>query len=172
MNKLLGTLTMATLLLAPYLAAAQSWTYVNYAPESSGASVAQESRISLLVDKGLFGYGHDYGKLGRCADTDCLTFDFMALRTLPASADVGSSYSNGPFTFVVSRAVNISLVGQVHQTLRVDARKDGKLANAYLFDRELGVIAIITPNFDLKAIPESIYFLEGSEGVFAASAGE
>lgn len=172
MNKLASTLTMAALLIAPRLAFAQSWTYVNYAPGASRASVDQESRITLVVDKGLFGYGHDYGKLGHCADTDCLTFDFMALRGLPDSADVGSSYSNGAFTFTVSRAVNVNLVGQSHRTLRVDVRKYGNLVNSYLLDKEDGVIAIITPNFDLKAIPESIYFLEGRQGVFAPSSGK
>ncbi len=168
----LGTLTMAALLVAPCLAVAQSWAYVNHAPDSSRATAEQEARITLVTDKGLFGYGHDYGKLGRCTDSDsnCITFDFMALRDIPGNADVGSTYTEGAHSFKVSRVVNLSLIGQVHRTLRVDVTTGGKPANSYLFDKDRGVVAIVTPNFDVKGIPESIYFLEGGLGIFAKGA--
>lgn len=164
----LGISTAALLLLCCQ-ANAQSRTYINYAPESSRVSADQDSRITLLPDKGLFGSGHDYGEIHPCAGngSNCFAFDFMALRSLPGNADVGSSYLEGIYSFRVSRVVNLSLIGQVHRTLRVEVMKDGTLANSYLFERERGVIAILVPNFGLKSIPESIFFLEGDQGVFA-----
>lgn len=172
MIRLFLALPTALLLLCIQAEGAQAQTYINHAPDSSRATAEQESRITFLTDKDLFGYGHDYGKLGLCAgsDSNCITFDFMALRDLPGNADVGSIYSEGAYSFKVSRAVNLSLMGQTYRTLRVDVTKDGALANSYLFDKDRGVVAIVTPNFDLKSIRESIYFLEAERGIFAKGA--
>lgn len=166
MNRL--SFALATALLV-FTRNAQAQTYINYAPDLSWAGDDFTSRITLVVDKDLFGYGHSYGMLGRCRDGDssCMTVDFMALRPLPVGAEVGSSYKEGPYAFRVSRAVDLAILGHQLRTLRVDVTKDGKAVNAYLFERERGIVAIMPVNFGVKGIPESIYLLEGERGVFA-----
>lgn len=147
----------------------ESALYVNSAPDMRYSVNGRDSRISFDLEKHLYGYGHDYGKLDPCADGSkgCITFDFMALYELPEGAATGDKYAAGQHRFNVAATVDLSLLGSHRNVFRVDVTKDGKRSNSYLFDHQLGVVAIIVPNFGDKEIPESIFFLQGSAGVFA-----
>lgn len=150
-------------------ARSESALYINFAPDTRYSVDGYDSRISVDLEKGLYGYGHDYGKLTPCTDGSkgCITFDFMALYELPGDAAVGAEYAAGKHKFSVVRKVELSLLGSQRSVLRVDVAKDGKRSNSYLIDPQLGVVAIIVPNFGNKEIPESIFFLKGGAGLFA-----
>lgn len=147
----------------------ESALYINFAPDTRYSADGHDSRIALDLKEGLFGYGHDYGKLAPCVDGSkgCITFDFMALYELPEDAAVGAEYAEGKHKFSVVRKVELSLLGSQRNVFRVDVAKDGKHSNSYLIDSTLGVVAIIIPNFGNSGIPESIFFLKGRAGVFA-----
>ena len=126
----------------------------------------------MLLDKGLFSFGHDLGKIQPCSSESkdrCFTFDFMAIRSLPPDASVGSRYSEGNHDFHVTRQVDILLAGRTFTPYRVEVFKEGKPANSYLFDKNLGVVGIGIFNFDNRNIPESLFFISGERGVFAGS---
>lgn len=165
----------ATLIIAsssPATVSAETALYVNLAPDIRYENSNHDSRISFLRDRGIFSFGHDFGKLKSCSDSsgsDCVVFDFMAIKELPSDVKVGSRYKEGLHEFVVARKVDLSLAGRTFSPYRVEVTKDGKPANAYLFDVDLGVIGINIINFDNKNIPESLYFLSGERGIFAES---
>lgn len=155
-------------------AQAEKALYINYAPDVRYSDNAQDSRIAFETKKGLYSLGHDYGKLVQCpgASGSCIAFDFMALLDLPGDAAIGAEYAVGGYRFNVARKVMLSITGCQREAYRVDVVKDGRHANSYLINSELGVIAIITPNFNNKEIPESIFFLQGRSGVFGKIASE
>ncbi|MFP7722222.1 hypothetical protein [Lysobacter sp. A3-1-A15] len=155
-------------------AQAEKALYINFAPDVRYSENGQDSRISFETEKGLYSLGHDYGKLVQCADAsrNCIAFDFMALLELPEDAAVGAEYAVGSYRFHVTRKVDLPISGCQRQAFRVDVTKDGKRSNSYLINAELGVVAIITPNFSNKEIPESIFFLHGRSGLFGKDANE
>lgn len=150
-------------------ARSESALYINFAPDSRYSADGHDSRISFDLENGLYGYGHDYGKLSPCeaGSSRCIAFDFMALYELPDDAAANAEYTEGSYRFSVAREVDLSLLGWQRTVLRVDVSKDGKRSNSYLIDPQLGVVAIIVQNFGNEEIPESIYFLKGPAGVFA-----
>jgi len=169
MTRLSGSLAcfiLATCVALP--AHGEKALYVNFAPDIRYSANGQDSIISFELEKMLYGYGHDYGKLVPCVNgsTKCISLDFMALYDLPDDAAVGSEYVVGSYRFKVVRTIELSIVGCQRTAYRVDVMKDGQHSNSYLADPKLGVIAIITPNFGNKNIPESIFFLQGRAGVF------
>lgn len=153
-------------------AVAATATYVNHAPDVGHASADHDSRITFVLDKGLYGYGHDFGALAACGGPSkaCIAFDFMAVRALPDDARIGSTYQEGAYTFTVSRVVKLSLLGRTFSPYRVEVTKGDERANSYLFDARRGVIAIGVANFGTASIPESIFFLSGEKGVLAPAA--
>lgn len=153
---------------------AEEVVYVNYAPDLSYSANGLDSRIAVLPDKGLYGFGHDFGKLAACADAanNCLVLDFMAVLDLPEDVAVGAVYKVGAFEFRVARLTEVSFAGLQRQAYRVDVSKNGTPSNSYLHDSELGVVAIITRNLGNREIPESIFLLRGPAGIFASCVRE
>jgi len=150
-------------------ARSESALYVNFAPDVHYSVNGRDSRISFDLERHLYGYGHDYGKLHPCVDglTDCITFDFMALYKLPKGAAIGDKYTAGQHEFAVAETIHLALLGLRRNVFRVNVTKGGDQSNSYLFNPQLGVVAIIIPNFGKKDIPESIFFLQDPSGVFA-----
>lgn len=152
----------------PVAAPAQSVLYINHAPDVRYSADGLDSRIGIDLEKDLYGYGHDYGRVLPCAGDKkkCIAVDFMALAQLPADIAVGTKFSTGAWDFEVSRQFRMSIAGGERDVLRVDVRKEGSPSNAYLYDSELGVLAVIVLNFENERIPESIFLLSGPAGVF------
>jgi len=161
-------ITLLLVVLVAPQAYGQHALYVNFAPDSRYSSNGQDSRIVFQLEKRLYSYGHDFGVLAPCADnsTECFAFDFMALHELPNSGVVGSEYAAGDYKFNVVKQVELSLLGLELHVFRVDVTKNGERSNSYLIDPKIGVVAIIVNNFGNKEIPESIFFLQGSVGIF------
>lgn len=151
------------------MAASDSFLYINYAPDIRYTIDEFDSRITLDLKNELYGYGHSYGETQACATNSdvCVSFDFMALFRLPKGATLGSQYSEGDYQFTVSRLSKLSLLGVSYDVLFVDVKKGKKHTNSYFWEPHRGVVAIVAGNFENTAIPRSVFFLEGSEGVFA-----
>ncbi|MER2177820.1 MAG: hypothetical protein ABS955_09040 [Stenotrophomonas maltophilia] len=155
------------------VARAEGVLYVNYAPDKRYASDDDVSRLVIIPERGLYGYGADFGKLRGCDGDEvrqCIAVDFMAIRGLPEGAKVGDNFSAGEFAFRVSRKIVIPMLSGGRDLLRVDVRRDGVYANSFLFDSERGVVAIVVRNFQNKDIPESIFFLREGSGIFSRGA--
>lgn len=142
--------------------------YINYAPDARYSSGGHDARIAIDADSGRFIDGHNLGNTSTCAEagTKCLVLGFMGLYSLPENAAVGSRFVAGDYEFTVSEEFVLSLLGNERLVHRVEVTKQGEPANAYLFDPELGVVAILVRNFSNKDIPESVYLLSGRSGVF------
>lgn len=166
-NRFFALLVLSSCAVMP--AHGESVLYINHAPDVRYSADELDSRIAFDAENGLFGYGNSYGEMVACVteSTACVSFDFMALYSLPDDASVGSEYSEGDYRFNVLRKYELRLLGVKHDVFRVDVAKNDKHANSYLWDTRQGVIAIIVPNFGNKEIPESIFFLHGSEGIYA-----
>lgn len=155
------------------VARAEGVPYVNYAPDKRYVSGDNDSRLVIIPERALYGYGADFGKLKECDGGDfleCIAFDFMAIRRLPEGAKVGDKFSAGEFAFRVSQSVVIPMLSGDRELLRVDVEKSGVYANSFLFDFERGVVAVVVSNFKNKDIPESIFFLRDGPGIFSKSA--
>lgn len=152
------------------------YTYVNYSPDRSYTASEKEERVGMgiLMDLRTFGLGHIFDVLKPCAGSldDCVVFNGMAVKKLPADAVVGKNYREGRFEFKVTARSDLSLVGRSYQVLRVEVFNDGVASNAYLFDEEHGVVAIIMKNEGNKDIPESIFFLEAQKGLYSPEGDE
>lgn len=175
MRKQLASLASLVLLAgATQVVHAEEALYVNYAPDLRYSANGLDSRIAVLPDKGLYGFGHDFGKLAACADAaeNCLVLDHMALLELAEDVAAGAVYKVGAFEFRVVRLTEVSFAGLQRQAYRLDVSKNGIPSNSYLHDSELGVVAIITRNFGNREIPESIFLLRGSAGIFASCVRE
>lgn len=147
----------------------KSVLYINHAPDVRYSVDGFDSRISFDIEEGLFSYGNDYGDITTCEknSTSCVSFDFMALYKIPENTSVGSEYWEGSYRFKISRKSELHILGVKYDVFRVDVAKNDKRANSYLWNAGRGVIAIIVLNFENKEIPESIFFLQGSEGIYA-----
>ncbi|OBU69050.1 hypothetical protein A9K58_04785 [Stenotrophomonas maltophilia] len=161
--------------LASGMARADDVLYVNYAPDMRYSANGVDSRLVILREKGLFGYGNEFGKLEACqagGSANCLKLDLMALYRLPDGAKIGDRYKEGEFTFTVIRGVSIPMLADGREVLKVDVAKGRVRANSFYFDKIKGVIGVGVRNFDNSAIPESVFFLDGGRGVFSNEAGE
>jgi len=147
--------------------------YINYAPDRSYTASEKEQSIgmAILMDKQVFGLGHIFDVLKPCAVSldDCVVFNGMAIKRLPPEAAVGKTYKEGRFEFKLTSNSALDLLGRTFHVIRVDVFNDGMTSNAYLFDRDRGVIAIIMKHAENKEIPESIFFLRADKGLYASS---
>lgn len=74
----------------------------------------------------------------------------------------------GAFGFEVVRRENRCFLGAATSLFRVNVTRAGAPSNAYLFDRHMGVVAIIVRNIANETIPESAFLLHGRKGLFAS----
>lgn len=158
------------LILASGIARAEEFTYVNYAPDVRYSANGQDSRIVILPDEGLYGFGHDFGKSVACAEleADCIAMDYMAFLKIPMNAKVGSRFIRGNFSFEVVAEQDLIVLGKSYPVYRVDVSREGVAAVTYLHHPEHGILAIIARNFDNDKIPTSIFLLAGATGLFGA----
>jgi len=153
------------------LAEAEDVLYVNYAPDMRYSANGVDSRLTILLEKGLFGYGNEFGKLEPCqagGSSDCFKVDFMALYRVPDGGKIGDRYKEGEFTFTVVRTLSIPMLAESREVLEVDVVKGGAHANSFYFDVKRGVIGVKIRNFGNTSIPESVFFLERGNGLFSS----
>lgn len=143
--------------------------YINFAPDMRHTRNGIDSRITLDLDANAYSYAHDFGLITPCEteSTTCIVFDFFALHDIEEDAGAGSEYLKGDFRFEVIREYDLLILGQQHTVFQVDVFKKGEHSNSYLFNADSGVMAIMTPDFNNKKAPGSIYFLAGTSGIFA-----
>jgi hypothetical protein len=157
------------------LAGAEDVLYINYAPDLRYSANGVDSRLTILREKGLFGYGSEFGKLEPCqtgGSSDCLKVDFMALYRVPDGGKIGDRYKEGEFTFTVVRALSLPMLADSREVLEVDVVKGGAQANSFYFDKKRGVIGVKIKNFGNSSIPESVFFLERGNGLFSSEEGK
>jgi hypothetical protein len=166
MKYLLATFLLLAAVPAP--AVSETALYINHAPDIRYAEDG-DARIAFIPGEGLYSFGHDFGKIEPCASNldECIRFDFMALRALSESDQVGTSHREGVHEFRVTNESELRILGMSRRVLRVEVTMGGEPANAYLFDRERGVIAIIVYNEKNENIPESLFLLAACDGIFA-----
>ncbi|TPD98475.1 hypothetical protein FJP65_05705 [Stenotrophomonas maltophilia] len=153
------------------LAKADDVVYINYAPDMRYSVNGIDSRLTILREKGLFGYGSEFGKLEPCqtgGSLDCLKVDFMALYRVPDGGKIGDKYKEGEFTFTVVRALAIPMLADSREVLEVDVAKGDAQANSFYFDVKRGVVGVKIRNFGNGSIPTSVFFLERGNGLFSS----
>lgn len=145
------------------------YVYTNFAPDVRYVIDGKISNITIVVDKMLYGMGHDFGRLEVCEKKaiECYSLGYMGVRYIPLGAKAGDYYKEGEFEFYVKNRFDLNVFGKTYNVVRIDVKKLGSYSNSYFYNDKLGVIAIIVQNFDSKNIPESIYFLKGEVGLFA-----
>jgi len=169
--RLLATAVALATMVVSIPSRADDVLYINYAPDMRYSANGVDSRLTILREKGLFGYGNEFGNLEPCqtgGSSDCLKVDFMALYKVPDGGKVGDRYKEGEFTFDVVEVLSIPMLADDREVLKVDVERDGVHANSFYFDRKRGVIGVGVRNIGNSAIPESVFFLERGNGVFSS----
>lgn len=146
--------------------------YINYSPDRRYSINGEDSRIAFNVTSGVFAYGNVFDKAKDCSTktVDCIRLRFIGLASLKNGHVPAQEFSAGSFSFSRAKESDVCLIGKCIPVVRVDVKSSGKHSNYFLFNEEMGVVAIGVPNSGADNVHHLLFILAGDRGVFTKRA--